>query len=158
MKADVIVIQRPERQPKAQRYLFAFATASAWIAWSWLWLPLVTLAAWGFGLRNGYVQLVMLKHGMGARDLLIVVAIGLACVMLSLAWSGYNLLRYGKLDRRRNRPVADRLAMACALNVLPPTAIEMHRAQRIVLEFRHDGSVSHRHERLPSAALAQSAR
>ncbi|WP_266157315.1 poly-beta-1,6-N-acetyl-D-glucosamine biosynthesis protein PgaD [Dyella silvatica] len=146
MKAEAIVIQRPERQRPAQRLVFSLLTLLAWVAWSALWLPLITLVAWALGLRNGYVELMLFKHGNGGHDLWMVAMIAAVCTVIVWIWSEYNQLRFGKgqPSRRQGRPIPDARAMAHALKVQQPTALRLRAERRVVLDFLDDGTVTHR--------------
>ncbi|MFC4763925.1 poly-beta-1,6-N-acetyl-D-glucosamine biosynthesis protein PgaD [Dyella koreensis] len=143
MRAEAILIQRPERQHPAQRMLFTTATLLAWALWASLWLPLVTLVAWLLGLRVSYVELVVREHSHGVQDLLTMLVIALACALTAAAWAGYNRLRYGHLRRRHRSLPADRTAIAGALGVQHATAAWMYTAPRMVLEFLEDGLIVH---------------
>ncbi|SFS08875.1 poly-beta-1,6-N-acetyl-D-glucosamine biosynthesis protein PgaD [Dyella sp. OK004] len=143
MRAEAILIQRPERQRPAQRLLFTTATLLAWAVWASLWLPLATLVAWLLGLRISYVEMVVREHDRGMNDLLTMLAIACACALAAAAWAGYNRLRYGHLRRRHRGLPADRTAIASALGVQHVTATWMYTAPHMVLEFLEDGLIVH---------------
>ena len=144
MKAEAIVIHRPERQHPARRLLFTTATLMAWMAWISLWLPLATLLAWALGVRLGYVEMVVREHGHGGQDFAKLLMLAGLCAVVMLAWSSYNYLRFAHLDRRRQSRAVERRAIAAALGVQQDTARWMQRAPRMVLEFPDDGEVVHR--------------
>jgi biofilm PGA synthesis protein PgaD len=142
MKAESILIRRPDRQRPAQRALFALLTLLAWGVWLSLWLPLITLAAWMAGLRLGYLELVRRQHGVGGwREVALLLAIALACGAIAAAWAGYNFLRFRRARRRRQGRRATREEMALALGVDAATAQRMASARRIVLAFGEGGRV-----------------
>ncbi|NKJ21636.1 poly-beta-1,6-N-acetyl-D-glucosamine biosynthesis protein PgaD [Dyella sp. SG609] len=146
MKAEAIVIHRPERQHPARRLLFTTATLMAWMAWISLWLPLATLLAWALGVRLGYIEMVVREHGHGGQDLARLLLLAALCAVVMLAWSSYNYLRFAHVDRRRRSRAVDRRAMAGALGVQQETARWMQRAPRMVLEFPDGGDVFHRED------------
>ena len=155
MRAEAILIQRPERQHPAHRLLFTTATLMAWMVWISLWLPLATLVAWGLGLRASYVEMVVREHGHGGHDLAALLALAVACALLMFSWSSYNYLRFAHLERRRRSRAVDRRAIAAALGIQQETARWMQRAPRMVLEFPEGGEVIHRDENAtPACALA----
>jgi biofilm PGA synthesis protein PgaD len=155
MRAEAILIQRPERQHPARRLLFTTATLMAWMVWISLWLPLATLVAWGLGLRASYVEMVVREHGHGGHDLAALLALAVACALLMFSWSSYNYLRFAHLERRRRSRAVDRRAIAAALGIQQETARWMQRAPRMVLEFPEGGEVIHRDENAtPACALA----
>lgn len=144
MKAEAILIHRPERQHPARRALFTTATLVAWMAWMALWLPLATLVAWALGLRVGYVEVIVREHGHGGHDLATLLALALACALVMAVWASYNYLRFAGLDRRRQARSVERRAIAAALGVHQATATWMQNAPRMVLEFPEGGQVVHR--------------
>jgi len=155
MRAEAILIQRPERQHPAHRLLFTTATLMAWMVWISLWLPLATLVAWALGLRASYVEMVVREHGHGGHDLAALLALAAACALLMFSWSSYNYLRFAHLERRRRSRAVDRRAIAAALGIQQETARWMQRAPRMVLEFPEGGEVIHRDENAtPACALA----
>ena len=154
MKAEAILIHRPERQHPARRALFTTATLMAWMAWISLWLPLATLVAWSLGFRIGYVEMVVREHGHGERDLATMMALAAACALVMAIWASYNYVRFAHRDRRRQARSVERRAIAAALGVHPTTASWMQRAPRMVLEFPEGGQVVHRLDADLSSRLA----
>lgn len=105
MKAEAIVIQRPERQSAVQKAMFAAVTVVAWLFWAFLWLPLITLGAWAFGLRSAWVQFYV-SHRLGTGgDIDVVFVSAVVCAVVFMSWSGYNRARFsGKQKRLGNQP------------------------------------------------------
>jgi biofilm PGA synthesis protein PgaD len=143
MKAEAIIIQRPERQAPARRVLFAVLTLGAWFVWVTLWLPLVTLVAWLLGARTAFIELVMREHGTGWSDVFVVLGIGAICGLVEILWSSYNYRRFAHRSRRQARPVVATEAMARVLKVDPESAKYMRESSRMVLQFADDGTVTH---------------
>lgn len=146
MKAEAILIDRPERQHPARRALFTTATLMAWMAWVSLWLPLATFVAWALGFRVGYVEVIVREHGHGGQDLATLLALAVACALVMATWASYNYLRFAGVDRRRHARSVERRAIAAALGVHQSTAAWMQGAPRMVLEFPDGGQVVHRPE------------
>jgi len=139
MKAEAIVIQRPERQRPLQRALFGVITVIAWIAWASLWVPLLTALAWAVGLGDIYVQLNLGHPLQSSGDLDIVLYSALVCVTVFLSWSRYNHWRFsGRQKRRGNNPVglAD---VAKRIGASLDTAEAMQAQRRSVVHFSDDG-------------------
>ena len=106
MKAEAIMIQRPERQSSVQKAMFGVVTIVAWLFWAFLWLPLITLGAWAFGVRSAWLQLYVLEPSHKEGDLSVVLIAAIICAMVFSAWAGYNRARFaGKQKRRGNSPV-----------------------------------------------------
>lgn len=138
MKAEAIVIQRPERQSMAQKAVFAAITVAAWLFWVFLWLPLVTLGAWAFGLRNAWLQLHVNRIGDGG-DINVVFTCALACALIFTSWSGYNYRRFaGKQKRRGNQPVGV-VETAAAIGASADDGMRMQTHRRSVVSVTQDG-------------------
>ena len=142
MKAEAIVIQRPERQRPVQRVLFGFITVIAWVIWASLWLPLLTALAWAIGLGDIYVQLDLGHPLQSSGDLDIVLYSALVCVAIFTSWSAYNHLRFsGKQKRRGNSPVST-AETAKAIGASLDTALIMQAQRRSVVQFTEKGFMS----------------
>jgi biofilm PGA synthesis protein PgaD len=95
-----LIIDQPRLQGRTQRVVSGAVTAVAWFVWAYLWLPLATLVAWYFGFRT-FVREVIIPDSAtvlstGVTYLVIILVLGL----ILLAWSQYNLRRFGGEDRR----------------------------------------------------------
>jgi biofilm PGA synthesis protein PgaD len=139
MKAEAILIQRPERQSSVQKAVFSVVTVIAWLFWAFLWLPLITLGAWAFGLRNAWLQLNVLEPASKGRDINVVVIVAIACALVFTSWSGYNHARFaGKQKRRGNNPVgAEATARVIGATTEDAVSIQAHR--RAVVSVSEDG-------------------
>ncbi|HEX7816130.1 poly-beta-1,6-N-acetyl-D-glucosamine biosynthesis protein PgaD [Dyella sp.] len=142
MKADAIMIQRPEHQRPLQRVMFGAITVVAWVIWASLWIPLITALAWTVGLGDVYVQLDLGHPLHGGGDLDIVLVDAVACVSLFCSWSGYNHLRFaGKEKRRGNKPVTvEQVARGIGASTI--TAKTMQGQRRSVVYVSDDGRMS----------------
>lgn len=142
MKADAIVIQRPERQSAAQKALFTFVTVVAWVFWAFLWLPLVTLGAWAFGLRNAWLQLYVLEPASEHGDLDIVLIVALICAAIFSSWSAYNHARFaGKQKRQGNQPVGVEQT-AAAIGASTEDALRLQAHRRAVVSVSDAGAMT----------------
>ncbi|MGE7137020.1 poly-beta-1,6-N-acetyl-D-glucosamine biosynthesis protein PgaD [Luteibacter sp. NPDC031894] len=139
MKAETIIIQRPERQSTTQRAAFATVTVFAWLFWAFLWLPLLTLGAWAFGLRNAWLQLHVLNPIGDGGDINIILLVAVLCAAVFSSWSGYNHARFaGKQKRRGNKPV-DVAQTAAAIGATTRDALKMQGMRRTVVSVTRDG-------------------
>lgn len=129
MKAEAIIIQRPERQSHAQRAAFATLTVFAWLFWAFLWLPLLTLAAWAFGIRSAWVQLRVFDLVDNGGDINVILIVAVVCAAVFSAWSKYNHARFaGKQKRRGNKPVGvPQTAAAIGASTEDAMRIQAHR-------------------------------
>ncbi|MDF3981507.1 poly-beta-1,6-N-acetyl-D-glucosamine biosynthesis protein PgaD [Luteibacter sp. PPL201] len=142
MKAESIVIQRPERQSAAQKLMFAIVTVAAWVFWVFLWLPLVTLGAWAFGLHDAWLQLHVLDREEDSGNLRIVLGCAMASAAVFAAWSMYNYKRFaGRQKRRGNAPV-DVVETARSIGATTDDALRMQSHRRVVVRVADDGFMS----------------
>ncbi|MGY3231415.1 biofilm PGA synthesis protein PgaD [Luteibacter sp. HA06] len=139
MKADAIMIQRPERQSSVQKAMFGVATVVAWLFWAFLWLPLITLGAWAFGLRNAWLQLHVLEPARQGGDINVILLAAILCAVIFSAWSGYNHARFsGKQKRRGNNPVGVE-ATARVIGASTEDAISIQAHRRAVVSVSDAG-------------------
>jgi biofilm PGA synthesis protein PgaD len=141
MKAEALLIDHPRGQGVGRRALFALLTLVAWMAWFSLWLPLITLAAWLFGARATYVELIMDRHRGGWVDLLVVLVIAVVTTSIALLWSRYNYQRFHLAKRRQGAAPVALAAMAKKLEVSTALAARLRHARCSRLEFTDDGRV-----------------
>ena len=129
MKAEAILIQRPERQSAVQKAMFSVVTIIAWLFWAFLWLPLITLGAWAFGVRTAWLQLYVLEPSHKEGDLNVVLIAAFACAIVFSAWAGYNRARFaGKQKRLGNQPVGvEATARAIGASTEDAVSIQAHR-------------------------------
>ena len=139
MKAETIIIQRPDRQSNAQKAVFATVTVFAWLFWAFLWLPLLTLGAWAFGLRNAWLQLHVLNPIGDGGDINVIPLVAVLCAAVFSSWSGYNHARFaGKQKRRGNKPV-DVAETAAAIGASTGDALKMQGKRRSVVSVSQEG-------------------
>ena len=139
MKAEAIVIQRPERQSGAQKALFGVVTITLWVAWAFLWLPLVTLGAWAYGIRDALTQLHLMDPITDGGDIYVVLTVALVTAVIFTSWSAYNYARFvGKQKRRGNTPVGV-AETAAKIGAHADDAIRMQGTRRAVVSVADDG-------------------
>ncbi|MET0254284.1 MAG: poly-beta-1,6-N-acetyl-D-glucosamine biosynthesis protein PgaD [Luteibacter sp.] len=129
MKAEAIVIQRPERQSRTQKALFGTITIVAWLIWGFLWLPLLTFAAWIFGVRSAWLQFYV-EHRIGdGGDIDVVFLVALLSALVFTSWSGYNHARFaGRQKRRGNQPFSvEQTAAEIGASTEDAVRIQSHR-------------------------------
>lgn len=142
MKAEAILIQRPERQSRVQKAAFAAVTVFAWLFWAFLWLPLITLGAWAFGLRNAWLQLHVLSPIGDGGDIGIILMVAVLCALVFTSWSGYNHARFsGKQKRRGNKPVGV-VETAAAIGASTEDATKILSHRRAVISVSDAGDMT----------------
>ncbi len=95
------IINQPELQSSRMRIAYATLTALLWALWLYLWIPLLTMIAWGMGLRVFFIEMLLPENLDYLRELLSYLQILVGILLVILAWSHYNLRRYGDLQRRK---------------------------------------------------------
>lgn len=98
---DKFIIEQPYLQSSQQWMLYTALTSVLWIIWIYLWLPLVSLIAWGLGIRLFAIEMMRPENLDYLRELLLYGQILLLVFILVMAWSSYNLMRFRGVDRRR---------------------------------------------------------
>jgi biofilm PGA synthesis protein PgaD len=141
MKADPLIINRPERQKPLQRLTSAFITMIAWALWVSLWLPLLTLIAWLLGLQDVYIKLGLNHPFQAAQNLDTVLSVGCVCAFSLGAWAFYNRMRFGGKQRRHANRVIDVQEMAPALEASVDTARYLRMRRRSVVQFDEHGGM-----------------
>ncbi|WP_043693617.1 poly-beta-1,6-N-acetyl-D-glucosamine biosynthesis protein PgaD [Luteibacter sp. 9133] len=139
MKAEAIVIQRPERQSRVQKAVFGTVTVFAWVAWAFLWMPLITFAAWVFGARSAWVQFYVENRIGDGGDIDVIFLVALLCALVFTSWSGYNHARFaGRQKRRGNKPfTVEETAREIGASTDDALRIQAHR--RAVVSVSDEG-------------------
>jgi biofilm PGA synthesis protein PgaD len=141
MKAEPLIINRPERQKPLQRATFALITMVAWTLWVSLWLPLLTLVAWLLGLQDVYIKLGLDHPFQAAENLNMVLSVAFTCALSLGGWAFYNRMRFsGKQKRRANR-LLDINEMAPALETSVHTAQQLRASRRSIIHFNENGGM-----------------
>jgi len=135
------IIYRPDLQPRPQRLLFSSLTALAWLIWLYLFLPLLSLLAWWFGVDLFAKFILRPEDTAHLFTLLRYFGVVIIATVIIIAWSTYNLKRFGGLDRRKmTPPVSD--ADLCARFNIPQELLENLRTGRnLVLELDDLGQI-----------------
>ena len=141
MKADPLIINRPERQKPLQRLTSALITMVAWTLWVSLWLPLLTLIAWLLGLQDVYIKLGLDHPFQAAQNLDMVLSVACVCALTFGAWSFYNRMRFAGKQRRHANRVVEIHEMAPVLEASVDTARHLRANRRSTIHFNEQGSM-----------------
>lgn len=141
MKAEPLIINRPERQKPLQRVTSALITMLAWTLWVSMWLPLLTLIAWLLGLQDVYVKLGLDHPFQAAQNLDMVLSVGCVCALSLGAWAFYNRMRFGGKQRRTGNRVIEIHEMAPALEASVDTAVHLRANRRSIIHFNEQGGM-----------------
>jgi biofilm PGA synthesis protein PgaD len=136
-----LIIERPELQPRRERFVYGTITAVAWVLWAYLWLPLVTLVAWYFGIR-AFIREVSIPDRLtllttGASYLLVILLLGGGL----LVWSRYNLRRFGGKDRREGSAPLEGEEIRSWFGISDSTLQIMRNEGSVVVEHGGAGEV-----------------
>jgi biofilm PGA synthesis protein PgaD len=136
-----VIFEQPELQARGHRWMYSVLALIAWVVWAYLWLPLVTLFAWYLGVRSFVREFVVpdaaLMLQTGILYLGIIIVLGTALI----AWSRYNLARFGGRERRSaTQPVDDR-AIADWFGVTPEALEAMRGRGSIRMVHDEDGGI-----------------
>lgn len=142
MKADVIVIERPEKQSWLRRAAYAVLTIIAWVAWGFLWLPaLHALAEW-LGLGGRFERWLPDTVLSSTRELEHIIWLAPLSLVVFAIWAVYDgrIRRAARQRRRLARPVP-LPAAAETLGTSTREALRMQTARRVVLHVDDEGHV-----------------
>jgi poly-beta-1,6-N-acetyl-D-glucosamine biosynthesis protein PgaD len=99
------IINRPDLQSFQQKYGQSLITVLFWILFFFFMRPLIGMVGWFFGLQL-FTEIMLVKGGYHA--LLALLGWYLAIIILMgivlKCWSLYNLLRYGRHEKRHRQP------------------------------------------------------
>lgn len=137
------IIYRPDLQPPARRALFSGITFVAWLMWFYLFLPLISVAAWWFGVES-FRQYMFDPERSGYLLTLIGYAIVVAVTALVIiSWSRYNQVRFGGPDRRQAMPPVTDEMMQEKFRLDAEMLENIQTAKTIELEFGEGGELHH---------------
>lgn len=136
------IIDVPSLQTLRQRFAYSFLTFLFWVLWIYLWLPLVSLLAWWIGVDLFYQEMIV-QYGYQsvlklARWFSLVV---LLAGVLILGWASYNLLRFGKKDRRKAIDVVKKVDMAKAFKIDVKQLGKYHRTKCMIIHHDKRGKI-----------------
>jgi biofilm PGA synthesis protein PgaD len=95
------IIDAPGFQTLKQRYSSALLTLIFWVFWFYLWQPLISIIAWGLGIKFFYENMVLLGGIYGFLELaLIYLLVVMGIGVLFFGWAFYNNRRFKKKKRR----------------------------------------------------------
>ena len=138
MKADHLLIVRPERHRGVERTVFGVLTAVAWVVYAYLWLPLITFGMWALGVRSAALELYLTEREVEPFLILALPIIAGAAALLLIGWAEYNRLRFRGKERRRRQPDVSTAAVAAALGSSLETARTLQAARCVILPMSGD--------------------
>lgn len=129
------IIYRPDLQPRGKRALFSGITLAAWLLWFYLFVPLLSAAAWWFGIET-FSTYMLNPAGRGYLITLTGYAAIIALTFLIIfGWSRYNQVRFSGPDRRHSLPPVTDEMIQKRFFVNPETLEMIQKARFIELDF-----------------------
>ncbi len=138
-----LIIERPEKQSVAQRFGFGLLTIAFWGLFAYFIRPVLTMGAWVVGLWR-FQDIMIESHGIEHLGRLILFyGVVIFCMALVLiAWSFYNLFRYGRNEKRINQPPPVTEEMLGEFFKVDPEKIKAwQQMKNITLGFKNDGTL-----------------
>ncbi len=129
------ILYRPDLQPVGQRTLYSLLTVFAWVVWLYLFLPLISLAAWWFGIDLFSRYLLGPEDRRHLLTLLGYAGVVVLSAVVIVAWSVYNRRRFGGLDRRKPLPPVQDEELLTRFGTDSPTLVALRTERRLILEF-----------------------
>lgn len=129
------ILYRPELQSAGQRTLYSVLTVIAWTVWLYLFVPLLSLLAWWFGIDAFSRYLLEPGDRSDLETLLRYTGVVVLSAMVIVAWSVYNLRRFGGLDRRKPVPPVSDAELRARHEIDAATLAALREQRRIVLHM-----------------------
>ncbi len=129
------ILYRPELQSAGQRTLYSVLTLIAWTVWLYLFVPLVSLLAWWFGIDAFSRYLLEPADRSDLLTLLTYSGVVVLSALVVVAWSIYNLRRYGGLDRRKPVPPVSDEELRQRHGIDAATLTALREQRRVVLHM-----------------------
>lgn len=139
MKATII--NRPDLQSFRQKYGQSLLTTFFWILFFFFMRPLIGLVGWFFGIQL-FTDVMIVQGGYKALLGLLGIYFGIVFLMglVLEGWALYNLLRYGRNERRTRHPAPlSREEQARYFEVDIEQLAQWQIAHRLVLEHDENG-------------------
>ncbi len=138
-----LLIEHPEEQSRSQRWGYRALTLLLWAMFAYFFRPFLTLAVWLLGYVR-FQEVMIEAHGW--EDLLqLLLVYGLVTLAITLAivgWSLYNLLRYGRREKRLTTPEPVSSHQMAEYYGVPENCIERWRgSRRVELDFDEQGNI-----------------
>ena len=139
-----LIIEDPKLQTTGQKVLYGMLTLVFWMVWIYLWLPLITVAAWAFGVHR-FVDFLLVEEGLAALHRVLHFYLIVIAVMggTLLAWANYNRLRFTGRERRKAVPVQRSSALlARALGRRESAALVWQHHKSLWVTHHPDGRIA----------------
>jgi biofilm PGA synthesis protein PgaD len=136
-----LIINRPDLQSFRQKYGQSLLTLLIWVMFFFFMRPLIGLVGWFFGLQL-FTDVMIVHGGYQALIELLGIYFGIIVVMglILEGWALYNLLRYGRNEKRTRQPIPVSIAdQARHFDVAAEQLAHWQAARCLVLEHDDQG-------------------
>lgn len=151
MKAEDLIINRPDWVTKGQQVTAVGATLFFWLALFYLWQPAISLVAWAFNVKLFYSHMVVL----GGYETFLSVWMNYAIVITIMGgslilWAKINQWRFRGRDRRNSIPATDAKDVAKTFGVLPQQLDDWREMKNVVLDIDEESRVQSLSRHIPN--------
>lgn len=138
-----LIIERPQKQTRSQRWGYRAITVLFWALFAYFIRPVLTLAAWLLGYYR-FQEIMIGAHGWEelVRLLLVYSAVILTMTLVLIGWSLYNLVRFGRHEKRVTPPARISVeALAGHFGVTAEQVRQWQEARRLVIHYNDEGAI-----------------
>ena len=138
-----LLIERPERQSVTQRWGYSLLTLAFWGVFIYFLRPVLTLAVWVIGYWR-FHDVMIESHGIEhlASLLLIYLLIILGMSLSLVGWGFYNLMRYGRHEKRITQPESSTPEMLAEYFMVEPDDVRTWQDTKcLVIHFDSSGRI-----------------
>ena len=135
------IINRPDLQSFQQKYGQSVITVLFWVLFFFFMRPLIGMVGWFFGFQL-FTDIMIVQGGYEALLELLVWYVGVIVLMglVLEGWALYNLLRYGRHEKRTHQPEPVGVeALAKHFQIDVDQLRNLQVARRVVLEHDDHG-------------------
>ena len=138
-----LIIERPQKQTRSQRWGYRAITVLFWALFAYFIRPVLTLAAWLLGYYR-FQEIMIGAHGWEelVRLLLVYSAVILTMTLVLIGWSLYNLVRFGRHEKRVTPPARiPTEVLAEHFGVSAEQVRHWQNARRLVIHYNDEGAI-----------------
>ncbi|HPN84974.1 MAG TPA: poly-beta-1,6-N-acetyl-D-glucosamine biosynthesis protein PgaD [Victivallales bacterium] len=137
-----MIIDKQDMVSKTRSFAELTLNTAGWILWFFLVRPLAIIIVWYVGYRFFKYHMFTLE-GIDNPEYF---GIGFGVVMLIFLslflWSRYNAWRFGSVDRRKSRGIADDESVAKHYKVKPENIADLKKASNVEVSFSQNENIS----------------
>jgi len=135
------IINRPDLQSFQQKYGQSIITILFWVLFFFFMRPLIGMLGWFFGYQL-FTDIMIVKGGYEALLELLIWYVGIIVLMglVLEGWALYNLLRYGRHEKRKHHPEPLNIEDQAEFFQIDADQLRtLQQARRVILEHDNHG-------------------